>query len=71
VAICDFRGGRLGEIRLHPIEQGYGKPRAQRGRPVLADEETGKRILQRLQRLSLRYGTEIVIKDGIGIIKGR
>jgi poly-gamma-glutamate capsule biosynthesis protein CapA/YwtB (metallophosphatase superfamily) len=71
VAICRFRGRCLDEIRLHPIEQGHGKPRAQRGRPVLADEEIGERIIQRLQRLSRRYGTEIIRQDGVDIIKVR
>ena len=69
VARCYFRERRLGEVRLFPIEQGYGRPRGQRGRPLLADREVGDRILQRLQRLSLAYGTEISNKDGVGTIE--
>jgi poly-gamma-glutamate synthesis protein (capsule biosynthesis protein) len=69
VARCDFRERKLREVRLFPIDQGHGRPRAQRGRPLLAEGEVGDRILQRLQRLSLAYGTEIANRDGVGIIK--
>jgi len=69
VAVCSFMERRLSEVRLYPIDQGHGRPRAQRGRPVLADEEVGGRIIERLQRLSLRYGTELGRQNGMGIIK--
>lgn len=69
VARCRFREKKLAEVRLYPIDQGHGRPRAQRGRPLLADREVGDRILQRLQRLSLPYGTEISNKDGVGTIE--
>ena len=69
VAVCHFRQKRLHEIRLHPIDQGHGRPRAQRGRPLLAQREVGERILRRLQRISGPYGTEITSRDGVGIIK--
>ncbi len=35
-ATCHYRGGKLAEIRIHPVDQGFGRPRGQRGRPVLA-----------------------------------
>ena len=66
VAQCDYRGGSLREIRLHPIDLGHGRPRSQRGRPVLADENVGRQILQRLQRLSKPFGTSIEVEDGVG-----
>jgi poly-gamma-glutamate capsule biosynthesis protein CapA/YwtB (metallophosphatase superfamily) len=69
VAVCDFKDKRFSEARLHPIDQGHGRPRAQRGRPLLADEIVGERVLGRLQRLSRLYGTEVKIQDGIGVIK--
>jgi len=69
VARCDFAESKLREVRLFPIDQGHGRPRAQRGRPLLAEGEVRDRILQRLQRLSLAYGTEIASRDGVGVIK--
>ena len=69
VAECHFKERRLTEVRLYPVDQGYGRPRAQRGRPVLAGGEVGGRILERVRRLSQRYGTELDLKDGVGIIR--
>ena len=69
IASCQFRDGSLDEIRLFPIDQGHGRPRAQRGRPMLADAELGAEILDRLQRLSRRYGTKIAIEDGVGVAR--
>lgn len=69
VGVCEFRQKRLKEVRLYPIDQGHGRPRAQRGRPVLADREVGDRILSRVQRLSRVYGTEIRNEDGVGVVR--
>ena len=68
VALCHFKDKKFSEARLYPIDQGHGRPRAQRGRPLLADKDVGERILTRLQRLSRFYGTEVKIDDGVGII---
>jgi poly-gamma-glutamate capsule biosynthesis protein CapA/YwtB (metallophosphatase superfamily) len=67
-AVVDYEGDRLRRIRLYPIELGFHRPPSQRGRPMLADPATGERILRRIQTLSARYGTQIRIEDGIGII---
>ncbi|MFQ5903414.1 MAG: CapA family protein [Candidatus Binatia bacterium] len=69
VAVCHFKERKLHEIRLYPIDQGHGRPRAQRGRPLLADGRVGDRIIERLQYLSRFYGTEISKEDGVGVIK--
>jgi poly-gamma-glutamate synthesis protein (capsule biosynthesis protein) len=68
VAVCDLQGNQLREVRLYPIDLGYGRPTPQRGRPLLADPETGAEIIAHLQRLSRPFGTEIALKDGIGVI---
>jgi poly-gamma-glutamate capsule biosynthesis protein CapA/YwtB (metallophosphatase superfamily) len=60
-ATCDFRGGKLARLDLHPLDLGHGTPRAQRGRPMLAQGKTAAAILDRVKRLSQRYGTEIVV----------
>jgi poly-gamma-glutamate synthesis protein (capsule biosynthesis protein) len=59
VASCEFRGGALAGVRLHPLDLGHGRPRAQRGRPVLARGETARRVLDRVARLSERFGTRL------------
>jgi poly-gamma-glutamate synthesis protein (capsule biosynthesis protein) len=67
-AICDFAGDELAEIRVYPLELGFGKPRSQRGRPMLASPEAADRILSRLAALSAKRGTHMAIKDGVGVI---
>jgi len=67
-AECKFHHGMLKEILLYPLDLGYGKPRSQRGRPVLADEELGKKIIDRVKELSKKLGTEVSFKEGRGVI---
>ncbi len=68
-AVCEFSENRLSKIKIYPIDQGFGRPRAQRGRPVLAEGEVANRVLERAQKLSARYSTKVVIHDGIGVIE--
>lgn len=69
-AVCDFAGDALREARLYPLELGYGRPRSQRGRPLMATNEAGEKIIQRVAELSARkYGTEIVYRDNVGVIR--
>jgi poly-gamma-glutamate capsule biosynthesis protein CapA/YwtB (metallophosphatase superfamily) len=35
-ATCHFRNGKLDHVKIIPIEQGFGLPRGQRGRPMMA-----------------------------------
>lgn len=69
VARCEFRAGRLRQIVLHPIDMGYGKPRSQRGRPLLADDRVGRQALERVKRLSKPFGVNVDMEDGAGIIR--
>ncbi len=71
VAICQFESRELTEIRIHPIDQGHGRSRAQRGRPLLAEGSVAHRILQRVQRLCERYGVGVAIAGDIGIVSAR
>lgn len=68
VATCHFDGGKLSMIKILPIDQGYGRTRAQRGRPVLAEGSLAEQIITRVSRLSQPYGVSVKFKDGIGII---
>ncbi|HWG03555.1 MAG TPA: CapA family protein [Beijerinckiaceae bacterium] len=69
VVECSFAGGVFKEARLYPVDLGFGLPRSQRGRPVLAAAEAGRRVLERVQRISRRYGTEMVIADNVGVVR--
>ena len=66
--VCRLRKAGGGELRFYPIDLGYGRPRPQRGRPLLADEEVAATVLEDLQRLSRRYGTELDIDGRVGIV---
>lgn len=68
IATCRFEGGAPRELLVHPIDQGHGRPRSQRGRPVLARGEVADAVLSRVQRLSNRYGTDMKIDGGVGKI---
>lgn len=70
IAINEFRGGELYEVRLHPIELNYAEEKlSRRGIPVIAPPEIAQRILRRLQELSEPLGTTIVIEDNVGYIR--
>jgi poly-gamma-glutamate capsule biosynthesis protein CapA/YwtB (metallophosphatase superfamily) len=68
-AVCKFSKNKLAQIEIYPIDQGFGRPRPQRGRPILAEGEVAKRVIDRVTRLSQRYGTNVVNTNGIGIIE--
>ena len=68
IAIPSFKDHQLEAIELHPITLGFGKPRPDRGRPKLAGPEIGQKIIADLQRLSEPYGTQIVYRDGTGLV---
>jgi poly-gamma-glutamate synthesis protein (capsule biosynthesis protein) len=69
VAMPRWQGKRLVELALHPISLGFGKPRMERGRPVLADAATGKKILEDLAQRSTPLGTRIAVRDGVGYVE--
>jgi len=67
-ATCHYRAGKLAEIRIHPLDQGFGRPRGQRGRPVLANGDLAAKIIERVDTLSRPYGVNVKNHDGIGIV---
>lgn len=69
VAVCRFEKRALKEVQLYPVDLGYGRPRSQRGRPLLAEAELGKTILDRITKLSEPYGTRLERAEGVGIIR--
>ena len=70
VAVSEFSGDDLVEVRLYPIELRYESERmAHRGIPETAPPDVGRRILERLQELSEPMGTRITIEGGVGVIR--
>ncbi len=68
-ATCVYTAGALTELRLHPIDLGFGLPRPQQGRPVLAHGEAAQRILDRVVRLSRNHGTVIEVDGETAVIR--
>ena len=67
LAVADFEGDEVVEIRLYPIELGWKAPRSQRGTPRIAPEALGRKIIEHLAELSASFGTRIEYQDGIGV----
>ena len=64
-----FDGDRMKEVRLYPLDLGNTYDRSRRGLPHLASAENSRRILEKLQSLSARFGTTIEIDGSVGIIR--
>lgn len=69
VALVRWRGEEVAGIELHPITLGFGKPVTVRGRPMLADQELGKKIIGDLTERSRPFGTTVEWRDGIGVVR--
>lgn len=69
VARIRFVDGELQGAELFPITLGYGLPRSQRGRPLLASGELAAKILEDLRRLSAPFGTAIRVEKGKGVVE--
>ncbi|RWE32782.1 MAG: CapA family protein [Mesorhizobium sp.] len=69
VTVSQFEHNKLAELRLYPIELGYTKRFANRGIPRLASTPQATAILERLQKLSEPFGTEIAIENDVGVIR--
>jgi poly-gamma-glutamate capsule biosynthesis protein CapA/YwtB (metallophosphatase superfamily) len=66
VPVLEFSARRLAGVTLHPIELGYGTPRWQAGRPLLAEGEMARCALEAIRDLSAPFGTEIAINGAAG-----
>lgn len=57
--------GKLQKLILYPIDLGYGQPRYKRGWPELSKNTN---VLEKLKDLSKPFGTNIQIKEHVGIV---
>ena len=69
IAVSKFDDGRLDEIRLYPVELGFSTQDETRGLPRIPPPAVAREILQRLQKLSEPFHTEIKIEDNVGVIR--
>ncbi len=69
VGVCHYEAKELKEVKLYPIDIGFGRPIPQRGRPVLAQGHVADDILQWLKHLSEPLGTKIAIEGEVGVIR--
>jgi len=75
IAEVIYKDKKLEQLKLHPITLDYDatrplkEQRTKAGIPRLADETLGRKIIEHLNRLSARYGTEIECKAGVGIVQ--
>jgi hypothetical protein len=68
VAKVMFHDGHPTEVILTPVAISVAANPSQYGTPKLADPHLGKEILEHLQAMSKPFGTNIEIRDGLGII---
>ncbi len=64
VATTRWQGRRLTGVMLHPITLGFGLPRGDRGRPLLAAGDDAQRILDAVAERSKTFGTRLRIEGG-------
>ena len=71
IALPTFEGDRLATLELHPISLGFGQAAMVRGRPLLADRELGRKIIEDLIERSRPFGTTIEWREdrGIGVVR--
>ena len=69
MAKVNFKGKKLQDITLYPLDLGFKRPRGSRGRAMLATGEVAKTVLERMQRMSKKYGTDVKIEGETAVIK--
>ena len=69
IAESRFNQGKVVEIRLYPVDLGYGMKLTESGTPRLAGLEQSQRILKHVQEISKQYGTRVEIDGSVGVIR--
>lgn len=75
IAVSRFDGNRFVELRLYPIEEGYGDRLTDSGIPRLVnDSEVSRSILQQITAATASYGLPVpgmTLKDGAAVLIGQ
>ena len=69
IAESRFDHGKVVEIRLYPVDLGYGMKLTESGTPRLAGPEQSQRILRHVQEISQKYGTKVQIDGSVGLVR--
>jgi poly-gamma-glutamate synthesis protein (capsule biosynthesis protein) len=69
LATLRFDDGALAEVRLHPVELGYGEPLTRSGIPRSATASAGAEILERVRAISEPLGTTFTLEDGAAVVR--
>jgi poly-gamma-glutamate capsule biosynthesis protein CapA/YwtB (metallophosphatase superfamily) len=66
-----YENGKLVEVRIHPGDLGQDGTRSlsRMGVPMTPSPEMAKRVLEKVQRLSKVFGTDVSIENGVGVIR--
>jgi len=69
--VVTFKGDSIYEIKLIPVNLLFGKPKGVRGRPVLANRQTGRAIISNITTLSKPNNVQIRYKEeeNVGIVQ--
>jgi poly-gamma-glutamate synthesis protein (capsule biosynthesis protein) len=70
VAVSEFQGGQVKQVRLYPLTLNREKGPRPQGTPRLVSGADAERILKQLQQDSEPFGTKIRIENGTGVIDG-
>jgi len=68
IVVSKFDHSQLSEIRIYPIDLGWERRDADRGSPRIASPEMAQKILQKQQKDSSAYGTNVTIEGNVGVI---
>jgi poly-gamma-glutamate capsule biosynthesis protein CapA/YwtB (metallophosphatase superfamily) len=70
LAATRFENGKLAEVRIYPADVGKGyRPISKIGIPLTPAPEVAREILEKVQRLSRPFGTNMTIENGVGVIR--
>ena len=69
LGVSRYDNGKLVEVRVYPIDLRYDGPDSTLGIPRIATGDLGKKILDRVQRLSKELGTTIAIENNVGVVR--
>jgi poly-gamma-glutamate synthesis protein (capsule biosynthesis protein) len=65
-----YEGGKLVEVRVYPADVGIEqRPISKIGIPYTPTPDIARQILERVQRLSKAFGTNMTIENGVGVIR--
>ena len=69
IPLLEFSAHGLHHVTLYPIELGFGTPRWQAGRPLMAAGDVARQALDRFRDLSAALGTVVEIDGDMGHVQ--